>query len=86
MSYTISVQIKVKEGDPCLAQNYRSVHKPWEPGKVHRVKVGIRDNLFYQVSYEVLLDRTTTGKSRMFPDGGAPIFLTVGDERIKAVR
>lgn len=82
---TIKVNVKVMEGEDCIVLNYRAKPKQWEHGVVTRVGAGINKDGSYSVSYDVKLDRRTTGRSRMFPDGGAPIFLHVGDDGIEAV-
>lgn len=77
----VRVEIAVKEGDKCLACNYKAKNK-WENGTVQWVRVGIDRNGNYTVSYRVLLDRRTTGRSRMFREGGAPIFLQCNTKQI----
>lgn len=80
---TIEVKVKVMEGKGCIVKNYRRKPAEWENGTVRHVAAHIRPDGTYGVTYSVLLDRRTTGRSRMFPDGGAPIFLHVGDEAIE---
>lgn len=74
------------EGQRCIVQNYRSKYKDWELGTVTRVEAGFYRDGRYHVSYRVMLDRKTTGRSRMFPDGGAPMFLTVGENNIELAK
>jgi hypothetical protein len=82
----INVEIKCLPGDQCIARNYRRKPADWENGVCRSVSVGIRNDKSYHVSYEVLLDRKTTGRSRMFREGGAPLFITVGDEAISKAK
>lgn len=83
---TIKVNIKVLVGQKCIVQNYRSKYKEWENGTCTRVEAGFYQDGRYSVSYHVMLDRKTTGRSRMYPDGGAPMFLTVGDNAIELAK
>lgn len=82
----VSVTLKAMEDDRVTAKNNRIKNRyNWEEGLVHSVSVGIRKDGGYHTQYNVLLDRKTTGRSRMFPDGGAPIFVTVGDNGIQKI-
>lgn len=77
----VKVKIAVKQGDKCLACNYRAKNK-WENGTVQSVSAGFSADGNYSLQYRVLLDRRTTGRSRMFRNGGAPIFLTLRANQI----
>lgn len=83
MSTTININVKVMADSRCFALNYNRRPHAWEAGTVRSVRAGISKDGSYHVSYQVLLDRRTTGRSRMFPEGGAPIFITVGDDSIE---
>lgn len=83
MQYVI--QPKVIEGDKCLVCNYRSRYKPWESGTVRTVSVGLRNDGSFRLVYEVLLDRRG-GKPKPWQPEGTYLFLTVGDDRIEAVK
>jgi hypothetical protein len=80
----ILVKIKANRGDRVIVYNYRRNDKA-EYATVQNVTVGINKDGGYHVSYYVRLDRVTTGRSRMYPEGGKPLFLTVGDEKIVRV-
>lgn len=79
---TIMVQTKAAQGDHVDALNYKLRPPRWESGKVISVGCGIRKDGTYHVSYDILLDRRSTGSSRMFREGGGPLRLTVGDDGI----
>ena len=78
----ITINVKVLPDENCIVRNYCCRPAQWENGIVRDTEVGIRADGTYHVSYRVLLDRRTTGRSRMFPEGGAPIFVTGGDDGI----
>jgi len=78
----ITVYVKALPDEKCIVRNYRCRPAKWENGIVRDTEVGIRSDGTYHVSYRVLLDRRTTGRSRMFRDGGAPIFVTVWGDAI----
>lgn len=78
----ITVDIKVKEGDVCIVQNYRSKYGRWEAGKVIRVKAHLYRNGSYRVSYEVLLNRRSDPSRRH--EIGQPLRLTVAGDKIRA--
>ncbi len=78
----IKVKVKALTGDKCNVVNYKSRYNTVETGTVMDVSVGINKDGSYRVAYRVLLDRKTTGRSRMFREGGAPLFLHVGDDKI----
>jgi hypothetical protein len=79
----INVELKCIPGDKCIVLNYRRKPSDWENGKCSGVKVKIRNDGSYHVFYEVTLDRTSKNKSRLYPDGGCPLFVTVGDDGIR---
>jgi hypothetical protein len=79
----ITIDIEAKIGDHCMAKNYRR-GGIWEPCTVTNVRVTINKDLNYHVSYSVQLDRTSTGRNNKYPDGGAPLFLTVGKNSIQS--
>lgn len=68
-----------------MVRNYRCKPAKWEEGLVTRVSAGFDKGGKYYVTYDVLLERTTEGRSKMYPDGGAPIFLYVGDDGIEPI-
>jgi hypothetical protein len=78
----IDLQVKCLPGYKCNVLNYRCRPAQWEHGVVKGVKARISKDGTYSVAYEVRLNRVTTGKSRMYPDGGCPIFVTVSDDSI----
>jgi hypothetical protein len=82
----INVQLKALPGQKVNALNYRCRPAQWETGTVRRVESSFDKTGNYRNSYRVLLNRTTTGKSRMFPDGGSPIFLQVSDDNIELIK
>jgi len=81
----IIVKLKCLPGDKCIALNYRCRPAQWENGVVISVTTRFREDSTYDTSYEVLLDRKTTTKSRFHPFGGASIFITVGDDAITRI-
>jgi len=80
---TTKVKLKVLRDQPCYVLNYRRKPAIWEPATVQWVTAGFDAEGTARVSYQVMLERRTTGRSRFYPDGGAPMFLTVGDDGIK---
>ena len=81
----ITIEPKALTNHKCMALNYKKRPARWEEGTVRGVEVGVSSDGSYSISYRVLLDRRTTGRSRMFRDGGAPIFITVGDDGIQKI-
>lgn len=75
---TIQVTIALLPGERCLVENYRSKHKPWEPGTVDDTEVGFRDEGTYYVLYRVVLDRCVISR-RGFEKR---LFLHVGNNQI----
>lgn len=76
----VNIKLKVKEGDECIARNYRSKFSPWENGIVTDVTIGISEELNYRVSYRVRLDRIIENVKR--PWKNHHLFITVGDDSI----
>lgn len=85
MKHHIEVDIKAKVDDKVVVLNYRRKPAYWEDGTIVRVNIGVDRNLKSNIQYDVLLDRRAQGRSRMFPEGGAPITLTVSDSSIHTI-
>lgn len=82
---TVTIETSAAEGDKVLVLNYKLRPPRWETGTVRNVECGIRRDGTYRLAYDVILDRQTSGRSRMFPDGGGPLRLTVGDDDISQI-
>lgn len=86
MSYKFNIQTKAIPYDVVSVLNYKRKDTQWEDATVQFVDVNIRDENEFKIEYRVILDRRSTGKSRGFPKGGAPIILTVSDNQIEKIR
>ncbi len=81
--HKIEIQVECLPGDGCWALNYNLKPARWEHGVVCGVKAGISKDGSAHIAYSVILDRRSTGRSRMFHNGGAPLSITVGKDAIK---
>lgn len=84
MAKTIQVQVKVMEDQDCIVKNYRRKPAEWENGTVHDVSIKIKRDGSYRVTYRVRLERRSASRSKVYPIGGAPIFIHVGDDAIES--
>ena len=73
----ITVDLKASLNDIVSVENYRSIHKPWELGRVERIDIHIRYTGDPYVIYNVRLHR----RSRL----DHPMFLYVGDDQIAPI-
>jgi hypothetical protein len=76
----LNVPIKALPGTLVDVSNYRRNGK-LERGTIKRIIVKYGENHQY-VSYEVLLDRRSSAKSIFYPNGGAPLLIRVGSDKI----
>lgn len=81
----VLIKLKACVGETVVVNNYRMKEDVWEEGEVKEVNVGINKNLAYKVQYSVLLHRRSLSKKRMYKDGGRPILLVVGDDKLKKI-
>ncbi len=69
-----------------MVNNYRCRPEKWEYATVVSVRAKFYEDGSYSVSYNVQLDRVTIKKSKGYPNGGAPLFITVGQDSISQVK
>ena len=83
MSYKFSIQTKAIPNDKVSILNYKRKGIQWEDATVQFVDVNIKNENEFKIEYRVILDRRSTGKSRGYPKGDAPIILTVSNNQIE---
>ena len=71
----VIVELEAIEGDRVVVENYRSIYKPWEGGKVLHVEARFTPVAEAWVSYRVRLNRLS--------ERGNPIDLYVGHDSIE---
>jgi len=77
----ILVLVDYLPGSSVIVKNYRRKNE-LESGTVESVKAFFTKDGDYYLQYYIRLDRVTTTKSKYYPTGGCPLFLTVGSDRL----